>query len=717
MRYLLFYILLHLQITASGQDKAVTNTDGGLKQLSSWKHKTGDDPSWAKPQLDDKQWKLVNINENISSGTQLKNGINWLRHKVNLLSSDSLYVLSLTQFGASEIYLNGTLIKQFGQISPSGQFTAFNPHGNEIPIILNKGIENIFAIKFAVNIPQSKWLISRSDFSPLNIQLQSYEHSVKAKAENKGMETFRIGFNFITGALGFMFLLLFLFYPTHKLHLYFSLFNIFLVGIILLTYYLDTAQYDLYERAYMYALSTFLSKLIGVSILLFMLNAIGKMHRLIWWYIGFILIIDFPLSLVLPVEYKYISNSFRAIHVFICLYIIYAAFRSKNKADYLIGILGLIVISVNSTFILNVYTNIDLSGFTLAYSPLFTAIITTVYVAIRYSSTNKSLEKQLIQVKHLSEANTRQAKEKETILLSQKELLEQQVKERTATLHEQKQKLQAAMEDLKATQTQLIHREKMASLGELTAGIAHEIQNPLNFINNFSEISTELLDEMITSSNNGNTEVSSGLAEEIKANLQKINFHGKRADAIVKNMLQHSGKSSGKKNSIDVNRFVSEYLQLSYHGMRARQKNFNAIIETHFNQEVGTIDLVPEEMGRVLLNIFNNAFYSVNRKKEESGDDYHPTISVSTAMVNNEIQIVIRDNGNGIPETVLDKIFQPFFTTKPTGEGTGLGLSLSYDIITKAHNGELKVFTKEGDFAEFRIILPAKIAENLNITI
>lgn len=715
MRYLLFYILLHLHITVSGQDKAVTNTDGELKQLSSWKHKTGDDPSWAIPQLDDKEWKLININENISSGTPFKNGINWLRHKVKPLSSDSLYVLSLTQFGASEIYLNGTLIKQFGKISPSGQFTAFNPHGSEVPIILKKGIENVIAIKFAVNIPESNWLKSRSDFSPLNIQLQSYDHLVKAKVENKRMEVFRIGFNFITGALGFMFLLLFLFYPTHKLHLYFSLFNIFLVGIILLTSYLDTAQYDLYDRAYLYSLSTLLSKLIGVSILLFMLNAIGKMHRLIWWYIAFMIFIDFPLSLVLPVEYKYISNSFRSIHVFICLYIIYSAFRSQNKADYLIGILGLIVISVNSTFILNVYTDIDLSGFTLAFSPLLTAIITTVYVALRYSSANKSLEKQLVQVKNLSEENARQAKEKEMILLSQKELLEQQVKERTATLHEQKQKLQAAMEDLKSTQIQLIHREKMASLGELTAGIAHEIQNPLNFINNFSEISTELLDEMISGSNNGNNEVSSGLAEEIKANLQKINFHGKRADAIVKNMLQHSGKSSGKKQSTDVNRLVAEYLQLSYHGMRARQKNFNAIIETHFDQEVGSIDLVPEEMGRVLLNIFNNAFYSVNRKKEESGDDYHPTLSVSTSLINSEIQIAIRDNGKGIPESVVSKIYQPFFTTKPTGEGTGLGLSLSYDIITKAHNGEMKVFTKEGEFAEFRILLPANIKENQKI--
>jgi signal transduction histidine kinase len=273
--------------------------------------------------------------------------------------------------------------------------------------------------------------------------------------------------------------------------------------------------------------------------------------------------------------------------------------------------------------------------------------------------------------------------------------------------------IEKTLTELKSTQTQLIQSEKMASLGELTAGIAHEIQNPLNFVNNFSEVSNELIDEMKTEFKKGDTEEGFAIANDIKQNLEKILHHGKRADAIVKGMLQHSSSGSGKKEPTDINKLADEYLRLAYHGLRAKDKSFNATMKTDFDVSIGNIKIIPQDIGRVILNLITNAFYACtersrsvmdeNKKKQPAG--YEPTVSVSTKKVNGTVEIKVADNGNGIPQKVMDKIFQPFFTTKPTGQGTGLGLSLSYDIV-KAHGGELKVETKEGEGSEFIIVLP-----------
>ena len=272
----------------------------------------------------------------------------------------------------------------------------------------------------------------------------------------------------------------------------------------------------------------------------------------------------------------------------------------------------------------------------------------------------------------------------------------------------QKQKtnkvLEKTLSDLKSTQTQLIQSEKMASLGELTAGIAHEIQNPLNFVNNFSEVNQELISEMIEEVEKGNTAEVKAIAKDIKENEEKINHHGKRADAIVKGMLQHSRSSSGVKEPTDINALCDEYLRLSYHGLRAKDKSFNAKFETDFDNSIGNINIISQDIGRVLLNLINNAFYAVTEKKKSGVEEYNPSVSVATKKINDKVEISVKDNGNGIPESVKEKIFQPFFTTKPTGQGTGLGLSLSYDIV-KAHGGEIKVETKEGEGTAFTIQL------------
>jgi len=278
-----------------------------------------------------------------------------------------------------------------------------------------------------------------------------------------------------------------------------------------------------------------------------------------------------------------------------------------------------------------------------------------------------------------------------------------------------KKQVDSTLNELQVTQKQLIQSEKMASLGELTAGIAHEIQNPLNFVNNFSEVSTELLDEMITELGNDNKEDAIAIADDVKQNLEKILHHGKRADGIVKGMLQHSRSSSAIKEPTDINTLADEYLRLAYHGLRAKDKTFNAKFETDFDESIGQINIIPQDIGRVLVNLINNAFYAVTEKRKKDIDGYEPTVTITTKKIadkpdspdsyRDRVELKVIDNGNGIPQKVLDKIFQPFFTTKPTGQGTGLGLSLSYDII-KAHAGEIKVETKEGEGTEFIIQLP-----------
>jgi two-component system NtrC family sensor kinase len=287
--------------------------------------------------------------------------------------------------------------------------------------------------------------------------------------------------------------------------------------------------------------------------------------------------------------------------------------------------------------------------------------------------------------------------EKNELISKQKVQLELEVAERTADL-------KASLENLKATQSQLVQAEKMASLGEVTAGIAHEIQNPLNFVNNFSDVNKELIDELMTEAGVGNIEEIKYIAADIKANEEKINHHGKRADMIVKGMLQHSRVGRGEKEPTDINELADEYLRIAYHGINTKDDTFNAELLTNYDNNIGKINIVPQDISRVLLNLFNNALYSLNEKRKLS-TGFIPKVSVSTSKKNDIAVIAVEDNGDGIPENVVDKIFQPFFTTKPTGKGTGLGLSLAYDIV-KAHGGNITVENSPGKGVKFIITLP-----------
>jgi signal transduction histidine kinase len=293
--------------------------------------------------------------------------------------------------------------------------------------------------------------------------------------------------------------------------------------------------------------------------------------------------------------------------------------------------------------------------------------------------------------------NNNQRKKSNLLLTSQKNEIEQQ-----------KKQVEESMERLQSTQSQLVQAEKMASLGELTAGIAHEIQNPLNFVNNFAEINTELIDELKKEIEPAGIISANELVEDIKANSEKITHHGNRADAIVKSMLQHSRKTSAQKELTDINALCDEYMRLFYHGLRAKDKSFNAEYDTKFDTNLPLISVIPQDIGRVILNLINNAFYAVNaRQKMEQDSGYKPLVTLTTSKQGDQVVIEVADNGTGMPEQVKEKIFQPFFTTKPTGEGTGLGLSLSYDIVTKGHGGSINVSTSTNQGTVVSVQLPA----------
>ena len=319
-----------------------------------------------------------------------------------------------------------------------------------------------------------------------------------------------------------------------------------------------------------------------------------------------------------------------------------------------------------------------------------------------YAQTHEALGSNLREVEQLSARTLAQEQEKQQLLARQNELLDQQVQERTAELN-------ASLTELRSTQAQLVQREKLASLGELTAGIAHEIQNPLNFVTNFAEVSVELVDELNTEQNQPADQRDNALIDELLGdlgqNVQKISEHGKRAASIVRGMLQHSRASTGQKQPTNLNALVDESMKLAYHGLRATDKSFNAALQTDFATDVPTVSVVPEDVGRVLVNLFNNAFYAAKQAGLTTTDPPAPTVSARTFCQNGQAVIQIQDNGPGIPDAVRQKIFQPFFTTKPTGQGTGLGLSISYDIITKGHGGTLTVATEPGQTV-FTIQLP-----------
>jgi len=670
-----------------------------------WKFQAGDDSAYVRPGYDDSQWENINpILEVDSQPQKARSGICWMRLHISMDSNliDEQLVLIISQNVASEIYLNGRLIHKFGTINNNLKETiAFNPLGKIVSFPFDKSLKQVLALRFEVqpdirytNTFDANNSLVRLKINQIDAALGSFEY----RWFQTGLPTsvvFRLGAFLILAILHLAF---FLYYPSIKANLYFSLYAMigFAADVMYFGYpnevgrmfFVSSVNYFLYEADNLLLLTALYSLLqqkrgwifwgVVVAVLLGFVLDITDYFRINW---GLAVLSENVIGIVMVVTaFKGLRLKMKGAWIIVSGAICFSIFD-------IVWFLGLVNRFGGDP--ISYYYEVGDLFFNL--TKLSIPIATSVYLALNFAFTSRALEQKLTEVELLSN-------EKQQILAGQNEMLEKEVSERTAALNH-------SLEELKITQKQLIHQEKMASLGELTAGIAHEIQNPLNFVNNFSEMNTELLGELKAEADKGNLTEVKLLADDVIKNEEKINHHGKRADGIVKGMLLHSRQTSGTKELTDINKLAEEYLGLAFHGLRAKDKNFNAEVKTDLDGSIGEIKLVRQDIGRVLLNLYNNAFYAVNEKRKTAPESHQPSVSVQTKRVDDRVEVRITDNGNGISKKLIDKIFQPFFTTKPAGQGTGLGLSLSYDVV-KAHGGDIKVESREGEFTEFLITIP-----------
>jgi signal transduction histidine kinase len=711
-RYFLGCLLLTLTVKVFAQTGHVFYLNKLPKNdtlLNAWKFHAGDNGQWADPAFDDSKWQAIDPGQDITTFRQLNNiGTGWLRLRIKTdtaIAKQQLFAW-VAQYSASEVYLDGKLIKRYGYIGDKPANTiAITPVRKPFELKLKGGIEEVIAVRLGY---QSGVLYT----SPLYTTLPAFSIYINGPAELISYDNFLkttqklLIINAIATGIFLIFcfvhLVYFLFNRSQKFNLYYSaycfcIFCIYATNIFI--YDQDhTENISAQMGVYFFGGLCFCGAFLFFVLVVYEL--FGYQKRLI-----FKVLIALSCATIASVFLGDIISGLIVSIVFpvICML---EAFRvcilaTQNGKKHAFAILVFIVLfavlyvwggSLDQTSLLATLINY--------FVFLALPIAMSVYLGIKTAVTNQHLKTMLIEVQILSEQNILKEQEKQQILADQNLLLETQVTERTA-------ELSVSLDHLKATQNQLIQSEKMASLGELTAGIAHEIQNPLNFVNNFSEVNREMIEELRTELRSGNLEEALAIVADIEQNEEKITHHGKRADGIVKAMLQHSRASSGTKEQTDLNGLVDEYLRLAYHGLRAKEKSFNAELVTHFDERLPKVNIIPQDIGRVMLNLFTNAFYAVQQKQKTAAADYKPTVEVSTKMDGQFVTIKVKDNGTGIPDEIKDKILQPFFTTKPTGEGTGLGLSLSYDTIVKGHGGKIDIQSSVNDYTEFTIRIPA----------
>ncbi len=662
-----------------------------LAHRDGWRFHPGDDLSWADPDFDDSDWmfyKPAGLTEPIPDS--LWNGYGWFRYRFAADSSAYSKVTHLYFFtrGAAEVYLDGKLLNRFGTFSNDIKSEKrYNPNYKPLPpMAIQSGDSHVLAVRYSYHKGEryKKILGENAGIFGFSIGLAT-DHSNQRRISERNITQ---AFVYILATMLLLITLLHVFmyvlFPSERSNLYISvlaflLFIHIISSYIYLFFELDILQSVLFRHIPFIVLFLAALSMFPITISSMFNQRIRLVHKVLIWLFPVFALANFLLagfgnpSVIITVAY------ILGVIVFTSQALI-KAFRTKQRGVWIITVsfLGLIIVTVTWVFYYT-YTRDFRNEIHAVLSYLIYGAIPlglTAFMATRFRDLYKNLE--------------------------------QKVQERTLMLNQ-------SLENLRSTQSQLIQSEKMASLGELTAGIAHEIQNPLNFVNNFAEVSGEMVDEAEQELAGGNGQMAKEILADIRQNLEKIHQHGKRADAIVKGMLQHSRTSTGQKEPTDINVLADEYLRLSYHGLRAKDKSFNASFETHFDSDLPKVEVVPQDIGRLLLNLINNAFFAVSeRQKSEtptgsktpSGlDDYNPAVTISTKNLGDRIEISVKDNGSGIPDEVKDKIFQPFFTTKPTGQGTGLGLSLSYEIV-KAHGGEIKVESAEGAGTEFIIVLP-----------
>lgn len=660
---------------------------------SAWRFHIGDSPEYASPGFDDSSWEIIDPTLDIhTSLPQIPEGeICWMRLRISIDSAVNDLVMQIQQSVASEIYMNGRLIRRLGVVDDTtgDNIKADSPQDRLFPFPIRRG-EQLLSVRFAKQPGVSYGTHWSSSNPAVKIRLNSVEGAVSYF--NKTYKSISDHDYFLAGVfsiLGVLYLALYVLYPAQKANLFFSIYA-FLQTVVWssFNYYHqlnEVEAYTFFKNLNLIALITS-----HLSLLLAIYSSLKVRRGWLFLSVVAFAIVCIPVGiLIYDAGWKIYGRIFTNAFNIVVTWVAFNTFRRSNKRIAIIILVGGICFTgLWAAFTLQLSPDIGRYFFVVAHLSMPLAV--SLYLGYDFALTNRSLQQKLLEVSTLSE-------EKQLILTSQNETLDKQVTERTAALKQ-------SVEELKSTQAQLIQSEKMASLGELTAGIAHEIQNPLNFVNNFSELNAELIDDLKNQLPIDNKSANE-IADAIKENQEKINHHGKRADAIVKSMLQHSRTSSGQKELTDINALCDEYLRLTYHGYRAKDKTFSVKLITDFDSRIPKISAVPHDIGRVVLNLLNNAMYAVGEKAKQRNDGYEPTITITTRKLSGMAEIRIHDNGIGIADSVKQKIFQPFFTTKPTGQGTGLGLSLAYDIITKAHGGEIKVEGTEGQGSEFVIKL------------
>ena len=669
-----------------------------------WKFHTGDNPDWAKPGFDDTKWDTIDPAKDIYYLPRVKEaGISWFRLKLQVDPSlfNKTIGMIIYQTGASDVYLNGKLIYHFGKIDGRDKKRTVRTYG--LPLSLKFDAKSVQEIT-------ARFYYNKSDFI-INYLTPNYAFKVVLKNVNDMLghalseSNSYILQDILLIALYILLAVTSLFlYFSHRFQLAYLYIGLYCLGSIvsaffrIVTYSIPTIAVSAASACYLF--SHIVSVCTVYTFFFGMYRLFNQKKSYFYYFMVLYAIASIPVFLFFYPWSNIFALSFTILIAIDGLIVQARAIREGHTSAWILLLTLLVFLLMFICFILISLAG-DLSfGLNVAAASLFVIPIgLCIFLANEFARTGRSLQLRIFEVQRLSQKSILQEQEKQQILVSQNERLEQQVTERTAELNQ-------SLTHLKATQTQLIQSEKMASLGELTAGIAHEIQNPLNFVNNFSEVNTELISELKLEADKGDLQEIKAIAVDIEENSKKINIHGNRAAAIVKGMLEHSRASTGKKELTDINALADEYLRLSYHGLRAKDKSFNAETVTDFDVELHKINVIPQDIGRVLLNLFNNAFYAVNQKAKTAGADYKPEVSVTTSHENDKVTIVVKDNGVGIPDTIKEKVMQPFFTTKPTGEGTGLGLSLTYDLVVKGHGGSITVNSVEGEGSDFIVTLP-----------
>ncbi len=686
----------------------------GILLNDGWKFAFEDSMLFVSAAYDDRHWNVKSIDDKfVTFDYKNRFAIGWFRKKIVIDSTmlQNLYNIKINLSGAAEVYVNESLLFKIGKIET--QLSKSNILVSEAiipyPIDFKNSGEQVIAIRFLFP-PQNKLSQNFSRY-PLDLRLKKENNDLANQLNKIKISGFISGvcggFFFMMSIVHFFFFYLF---RSQRFNILFSL-AMFLFGLFfyskggsLIFHSIDTfVMSDTLESSFF---------ILGHIILLSAVyDYVHYPKHILFWLMTFIFM-SVSISSFFNLIPEYVEAIAFLLLIVNYVYVIYQSIKERQQHGRVLRNALIIFLSCITVITFGFMLLLSLDAVTIAADtslvwdsvilPLFAVLFsigpqlsislaTTFSLAKEYVRANVTLKEKFDEIDVLS-------KEKQELLSSQNEKLEREVMQRTA-------ELERSLTNLNEAQAQLIQSEKMASLGELTAGIAHEIKNPLNFINNFAELNIELMDELEDEVNKNNKVEAKELGQNIKLNLSKIVSHGKRADGIVKSMLEHSRKSTGKRELTDINAMVKEYFNLAYHGTKAKNKSFNCKMEIKLDPTLSDINIVPQDIGRVILNICVNAFYAVDEANQKMPSNYAPCVSVSTHQEDDGVCIKIKDNGLGIPSEIKDKIFQPFFTTKPTGKGTGLGLSLAYDII-KAHQGDLSVESDAVSGTTFVIYLP-----------